>query len=107
MALNAKSRAIITEFGKAEDWGLEAKAFEVPDLSTVQTTPETLGEAEAKMTLAALKYARHARGGRIHPQSVTRIWDQEPPIKDPAEVMNTLASREDAGCVSARPAPQA
>ncbi len=94
--LNARSRAAITEFGKAEDWGLEAKAFETPDLSSVQTTPEILGEAEAKMTLAALKYARYARGGRVHPLSLSRIWDQEPPVKDPAEVLATLATREDA-----------
>lgn len=97
--LNAKSRAVITEFSKAEDWGLDPKDFPVPDLANVQTTPETLGEAEAKLTLAALTYARYARGGRVNPQSISRIWDQVPPIKDPAETINLLATREDADAV--------
>jgi murein L,D-transpeptidase YcbB/YkuD len=82
-------------FGRADDWGLEASAFELPQL-TAGATPDGLGEAEAKLTLVALKYARHARGGRVNPRSLSRIWDQDPPIRDPNEVMTALAGREEA-----------
>ena len=94
--LNAKAKAVISEINKADDWGLDAKAFELPQLASGQTTPDALGEAEAKLTLAALKYARHARGGRIDPLSLSRIWDQAPPVRDPAKVLEGMAVREEA-----------
>ncbi len=49
-------------------------------------------QAEGKLTLQLLKYARFARGGRVNPQSLSRILDMTPPIKDPNAVLTELAS---------------
>jgi murein L,D-transpeptidase YcbB/YkuD len=87
----AKAKAAMDEVRKAEDWGLSASAFNLPSLPDGEKTPEVLGEAEAKLSLELLKYARYARGGRVNPQSLSRILDQVPPVKDPKVVLNELA----------------
>ena len=63
-ALNAKAAAIVAEFSKADDWGLEAKDFAVPAVAAAPSV-EALADAEVTLSLTALKYARYARGGRI------------------------------------------
>ena len=51
-----------------------------------------LADAEIKLGLAVLKYGRHARGGRVDPLSVHRIFDQKPTIYDPKTLMLALAA---------------
>lgn len=89
---HAKGKAAIEEIRKAEDWGLDAKDFDIPVVASGQAQPDALGEAEARLTLTALKYARFARGGRVNPMSLSRIWDQQAPLKEPIDVINALAS---------------
>ncbi len=89
-ALNSRAVTAISEIKKAGDWGLQASAFELPGLAN-GASPEALGEAEARLSLAVLKYARHARGGRIEPLSISNIWDMKPPLKDPATVLAEIA----------------
>jgi murein L,D-transpeptidase YcbB/YkuD len=86
-----KAKAIISELRKADDWGLESSDFVVPNLGSGENA-EAQGAAEAQLTLAALKYARFARGGRLDPVSLSNILDMKPPVKDPKEVLRELAS---------------
>jgi murein L,D-transpeptidase YcbB/YkuD len=90
----AKGKAAIDEVKKADDWGLQASQFDLPVLADGQRTPEALADAEAKLTLELLKYARYAKGGRVNPSSLSRILDVVPPIKDPKVVMTELAAAE-------------
>ena len=89
-AYNHKAKAIIAELKKADDWGLEATDFVVPELAS-GAAPDVQGAAEVQLTLAALKYARFARGGRLDPVSLSNILDMKPPVKDPKAVMSELA----------------
>lgn len=89
---NAKAKSAMAEVRKADDWGLSAAAFDLPTLADSSATPEARAEAESKLTLALLKYARFARGGRVSLASLSRLMDQTPPIKDPAVVMTELAA---------------
>ena len=89
-AYTGKAKAIIAELRKAGDWGLEPADFPVPDL-TSNANPDTQGVAEAQLALAALKYARFARGGRLNPVSLSNILDMQPPVKDPKTVLSELA----------------
>jgi murein L,D-transpeptidase YcbB/YkuD len=82
----------INEIGKAEDWGLKTAAFELPTLPAGAATNEALADAEIKLGLAVLKYARHARGGRVDPTSISRMIDQKPTIYDPKTVMLAIAA---------------
>lgn len=90
----SKGTAVLEEIKRAADWGLEPAAFDLPQL-TPGTSPEAQGEAEARVWLAALKYARFAKGGRIDPLSVSNIWDMTPPLKDPKVVVAELSEASD------------
>lgn len=88
---NAKAKSAIAEVQKAEDWGLSASAFDLPTLAESSPSTDALAAAEGKLTLELLKYARFAKGGRVSPQSISRIMDVTPPIKDPKVVLADLA----------------
>ena len=86
---NARARAVISELEKADDWGLEAAAFAKPKLPAAAPTDAELAEAEITLSLAVLKYARHARGGRIAEptKQLSSYIDRKPPLKEPAQVL--------------------
>jgi L,D-transpeptidase YcbB len=92
--LTARGRQAIDEIGKADDWGLKASAFELPARLPGQASTEALAEAEIKVGIAVLKYGRHARGGRVEPLSVSRLFDQKPTIYDPKTLLQAVAAAE-------------
>lgn len=97
--LNDKAKAIIDELRRADDWGLEATDFDLPqvDLGT-EPTRDALVDAETKVSLAALKYARYARGGRIpDPRKMSSYLDRDPPILSPVKVLESLVATDDPG----------
>jgi len=85
----------MAEIRKADDWGLKASAFDLPTLAEGQATNEALADAEIKLGLAALKYGRYARGGRLDPPAISRMFDQKPVIYDPKSLMQALAVTDD------------
>ena len=90
-AYTDKAKAVIAELRKSGDWGLEPSDFAVPELAS-GATPDLQGAAEAQLALAALKYARFARGGRLDPVALSNILDMKPPVKDPKIVLTELAA---------------
>ena len=92
--LNDKALKAMAELGNANDWGLDAKAFELPETPDSQATPETLADAEIKLSIAVLKYARYARGGRIDPPALSPNFDRKPRIYDPKTVLQAVANAE-------------
>ena len=52
------------EIAKADDWGLDATAFDLPPAGELPASADAQAVAEIKLDLAILKYARFARGGR-------------------------------------------
>ncbi len=91
MGLSAKGQAALFEIQKADDWGLDAKAFALPDAGALPANPEAQASAEIKLDLAILKYARFARGGRFTPSEISDVLDQTPPLRDPQEVIAEIA----------------
>lgn len=88
---SAKGKAAVAEVNKAAEWGLDAHAFALPRFNVPSPSQAALAEAEARLSLELLKYARHARGGRITPSSVSKLLDVTPPLKDPNVVLVELA----------------
>ena len=78
----------------ADDWGLSAQDYKLPPLTEANDGPEALAEAEIKLSIAALAYARHARGGRMRPSRISPLFDQEPPLRHPSVVLAELATAE-------------
>jgi L,D-transpeptidase YcbB len=91
------AKALVAEIGKAEQWGLDPKAFFLPDLTVPLAAPDLQGSAEAQITLAALTYARYAKGGRVRPLSISQLLDLTPPVRDPNAVLKDLEGQADPG----------
>lgn len=91
MGFSAKGQDALFEIEKAGDWGLDAKAFVLPAADALPKTPDEQADAEIKLDLAVLKYARFARGGRFTPLSISKLLDQTPPVRDPALVLSEIA----------------
>ncbi len=94
--LNARARSATDFIRQADDWGLKADQFKLPSLPDGTSTLEQRAAAEVKLSEAVLLYARHARGGRLNPKSVSRLLNHEPEFADPLELLKLLASTEDA-----------
>jgi murein L,D-transpeptidase YcbB/YkuD len=90
--LTERGKAASSEIAKADDWGLDARAFALPAAPASPPSPEALAEAEGKLALAVLAYARHARGGRFDPPSISRKFDQKPAVFEPRSVLQGIAS---------------
>lgn len=93
-AITAGGKAIIGELKKADDWGLDASDFVVPPLAEGSSADQQ-ADAEARVALAALKYARFARGGRLDPVSLSNILDMKPPVKESKTALAELTSASD------------
>lgn len=85
------AQKVLEEIARADDWGLAASAFALPEAPRAGSTVDALAEAEIKLGLAVLKYARFARGGRLEPSAVSRIIDQKPQIYDPKSIIEAIA----------------
>ncbi len=87
----SKADRLSAEVGKAADWGLTPDAFKLSaGLSTSPSRAE-LADAEATLTFAAMKYARHARGGRVDPTALSKAIDRKAQVLPSAKVLETLA----------------
>jgi murein L,D-transpeptidase YcbB/YkuD len=89
--LTPKGKAVVAEIGKADDWGLRASDFDVPQVADGNLTQAAAAEAEIKVAQAVLRYARYARGGRIDPSRISQLMDQSPTLKAPKAVLTEIA----------------
>ncbi len=90
------ARKAIKEIRGADDWGLDASAFQLPANPDAGAAPEALADAEIKLSLAVLKYARYARGGRLDPPSISEVMDRRPHLYAPKSVLQGIAAAESA-----------
>ena len=98
IGFNAKAAAVIAEFGKADDWGLERRRF--PGYPRRCRRPAMRRRRprwpmpKSRYRLAALKYARYARGGRIMDPAtqLSSYLDRKPPLARPEDVIEQIAT---------------
>ncbi|MET0569605.1 MAG: L,D-transpeptidase family protein [Hyphomicrobiaceae bacterium] len=91
-----RAEALIDEIEQARDWGLKTSDFALPTLPP-DAGKEQLADAEVALGMAALKYARQARGGRLDPASLTKFLDRSPPVLAPKTVLEQIALAENPG----------
>jgi murein L,D-transpeptidase YcbB/YkuD len=91
-----RARHVMAEIARADDWGLDAKAFTLPGAGETVSIAGMV-DAEIKLNIAVLKYARYARGGRLEPSQVSRNFDQKLSLRDPKVVLETVAGLETPG----------
>lgn len=94
--LSPRGSAAVAELGRAADYGLDAAAFDVGAAPAPGAAPEELAAAEVRIGLAVLKYARHARGGRIpDPSVLSSMIDMTPRLYEPRSVLDAIAVSDD------------
>lgn len=89
-ALSQRARDAMAEMGKADDWGLKAANFPLP--SPEASDRASLIDVEAQLSLDVLKYARHARGGRLDASQLTDAIDRTPNLLPPEKVLAGIAA---------------
>jgi murein L,D-transpeptidase YcbB/YkuD len=94
MGFTAEGQSALFEIGKADDWGLDPAAFDLPQAGALPSSPEASAIAEIKLDLAVLKYARFARGGRLKPLEISAKLDQTPSLRDPKLVLTEIAAAD-------------
>lgn len=98
--LTEKGAALGAEILKADDWGLDARDFALPVIPpAAQLTSEQIGKADVEISLALLKYARYARGGRIIDPAIllNSNLDRKPQLLDPEVVFKEAVAAPDPG----------
>jgi L,D-transpeptidase YcbB len=91
MGFSARAQELIAQIEKAGDWGLDPRAFDLPGASDLPASAEAQAVDEIKLSIAALKYARYARGGRLSPPRISELLDQKPDLRDPKVLLTDLA----------------
>ena len=97
--LTERGKAVITEIEQADDYGLRAADYQLPNFAEFNASDagatQWLADAEIKISYAVLGYARDARGGRINPSRVSANLDPDLALPNPSEVIESIAIRSD------------
>jgi murein L,D-transpeptidase YcbB/YkuD len=96
MGFSSEAQAAIDEILKADDWGLTSSAFDLPSAGDLPDSVDKQAIGEIKLDLAILKYARHARGGRLTPSRVSPLFDQRPSLRKSETVLTEIAAADSA-----------
>ncbi|MFA5902232.1 MAG: L,D-transpeptidase family protein [Hyphomicrobium sp.] len=96
--LTERGAALGAEILKADDWGLDPQDFKLPLIPpAAQLNAEIIGKADVEISLALLKYARYARGGRIIDPAIllNSNLDRKPQLLDPEVVFKEAVEATD------------
>ncbi|WP_072377544.1 L,D-transpeptidase family protein [Hyphomicrobium sp. NDB2Meth4] len=96
--LTERGAALGAEILNAADWGLDPKDFDLPIIPpAAQLSSEKIGKADVEISLALLKYARYARGGRITDPAIllNSNLDRKPQLRDPEVVFREAVGSSD------------
>jgi len=97
--LTERAKIAMAEIAKADDYGLQATDYTLPDAGNFNASgpqaTEWLADAEVKVSYAVLGYAKDARGGRIDPLRVSKNLDPSLALPNPSEVLDSIAIRSD------------
>ena len=89
--LTAPAQAVMSAIRRADDWGLNAKAFVLPTPAAGADTA-ALADVEIQLGTAILKYARQASGGRVDPSTLSRFNDHRGTFANPATVLAGISA---------------
>jgi L,D-transpeptidase YcbB len=103
---SAQAKAAIAYLGRVESDGLKPTDYPVPDFSTL-VDPAALAEAEMRLTMSVVNYARHAQLGRVHWSRISGdiFYSQKETV--PAEILGKIAEARDVGEALAAYEPRA
>jgi L,D-transpeptidase YcbB len=98
--LTASGKGVIARLKDAASEGLNASDYPLPDFA-VATTPDSLAEAELKLSAGVLDYARQAQSGRMHWSQVSGDIQYPEHPTDATEVLANVTGANDASAALA------
>jgi len=97
--LTDRGKAVIAEIRKADDYGLRADDYALPNMTGFDASgadaAAKLADAEITISHAVLDYAHDARGGRINPSRLSKNLDPTLVLPKPLEVIESISFRSD------------
>jgi murein L,D-transpeptidase YcbB/YkuD len=95
--LNDQANSVMGEIANADNYGLQAADYELPNLDGLGRNSEndSLADAEVKISFAVLRYTQDARGGRLTPAHLTKNLDPTLALPDPLQVMESIVVGDD------------
>jgi murein L,D-transpeptidase YcbB/YkuD len=94
--VNAAGQRVLATLRAAEEDGLDPADYGVV-LPGRRAAVEDWADAELRISSAALRYARDARGARIEPSKLSSLVTPKLSLPDAGEVLQALAAARDAG----------
>jgi murein L,D-transpeptidase YcbB/YkuD len=94
-APNDRMKAAIARLKASDADGLDANDYATPDLKSLTADPDSLAQAELKLTNSLLTFARHAQSGRVVANRISTNIEYTQPIPEPADILATLAEAKD------------
>lgn len=93
LGLTAAAQLVIAEVSQADDWGLDSSDFQFPALAShAAMSRDVRADVDVEISLAVLKYARHARGGRADPRRINANLDRKLRLIEPLQVIASAAN---------------
>ncbi len=95
---NSMARRAIFFLSRSDRWGLDPEAYITPSLALGFQEPASgseIADAEIRMSMALLVYARQAYAGRTVPRDISENLDVLPELPDPVAAMASLAGGAD------------
>jgi L,D-transpeptidase YcbB len=96
--LTTRGEAVLSVLAASEEDGMDPRDYLPTALGSFADSPRSfagdsprLASLDLSLTAVALKYARHASGGRLIANRLTRYNDITPETVDPAKAMKALA----------------
>jgi murein L,D-transpeptidase YcbB/YkuD len=96
--LTERGQAVLSVLAKSEDDAMDPRDYLPAALGSFSDSPRSfagdsprLANLDLSLTAAALKYARHASGGRLIANRLTRYNDVTPETIEPAKALKALA----------------
>ncbi len=93
--LTANAKAAIARLKSADIDGLDAADYPLPDFGKL-SGGAAMADADIKLTVAVMTYARHLAVGRVAPSRVVTEVDYGAHSPDPVEILRKVAEASDA-----------
>ncbi|MBF9234775.1 L,D-transpeptidase family protein [Microvirga alba] len=96
------AQAVAARLKAADEDGLDPVDYPLPDLGLQKdAAPAKWAEADLKLSVSVIRYARDARGGRIDPSRLSPLLTPKLDLPAVAEVLGQVAKAKDPGAVLA------
>jgi murein L,D-transpeptidase YcbB/YkuD len=99
----AAARSIVAALERAGEEGLDPSDYRTPDINVLPKDgrEEALADADIRLSVTAVNYARDARGARIDPTKLGKYVTPSLDLPQPAEVLDALMAAAEAGAALA------